>query len=364
MAIIIFIIILAILIFVHEFGHFIVAKKSGIKVTEFGLGFPPKVFGIQYGETLYSLNAIPFGGFVRIFGENPDDESISGAEKNRSIVHKARPIQIAVLIAGVTFNVIFAWLLITSTFIIGSPTLTDGYTGPGIISDPQIVITEVKPNSPAMNAGLKPGDTILEISSEGFTARKLDSQIVSNFIEAHGKKGVTVSISRGKDISLYSMKATEGVVQGQIAIGIGMASIGTVKLPFMTAVSEGAKATYHQLIAIAQGLITFFKSVIVGNGNFSDVTGPVGIVSLVGISSRLGFVHLLSFTALISLNLAVINLLPFPALDGGRIVIVLIESIIRRRLPSKAVNIVNGLGFVLLVVLMLVVTAHDILKLL
>lgn len=363
MAIIIFIIILAILILVHEFGHFIVAKKSGIKVTEFGLGFPPKVFGIQFGETLYSLNAIPFGGFVRIFGENPDENSISGPEKDRSIIHKARPIQIAVLIAGVTFNVIFAWMLISATFIIGSPTSTEGYVGPGVVTDPRIVVTEVKTDSPAMKAGIKPGDAILQITSEKYTVKNLNAQIISNFIEAHGKEGVTLGVSRGKETLSYTMKAEEGVVQGQIAIGIGMASIGTVKLPLISALVEGGKATYMQLAAIVQGLVSFFQSAIIGKGNFSDVTGPVGIVGLVGDTSKLGFVYLLSFTALISLNLAVINLLPFPALDGGRIVIVLIEALIQRRLPSKAVNIINGAGFILLVSLMLIVTVHDVLKL-
>ncbi len=363
MAIIIFIIILAILILVHEFGHFIVAKKSGIKVTEFGLGFPPKVFAITKGETTYTLNAIPFGGFVRIFGENPDEDSMSGPESNRSILHKPRPIQIAVLIAGVTMNVLFAWILISSGFLIGLPTPTEGYNGPGLIENAHIVITEVRPNSPASIAGIKPGDAILQITSGTYITKIVTPEVVSNFIEAHGKQGVTLDLARGKELLSLSMTAKEGVVQGQVAIGVAMDSIGTLKLPFFTAFREGAIVTYEQLKGIFFGLVSFIKTIVTGGGGFSQVTGPVGIVGLVGDVSHLGFVYLLSFTALISLNLAVINLLPFPALDGGRIFIVLIEAIIRKPLPAKILNTVNGAGFVILVLLMIAVTIHDVLKL-
>lgn len=363
MAVLIFIIILAVLIVVHEFGHFIVAKKSGIKVTEFGVGFPPRIWSKKKGETLYSVNAIPFGGFVRIHGETPDEDSISGPDSARSILNKPRPIQIAVLVAGVTFNVLFAWILISFGFISGLPTPSSSYTGPGTIENVQTVITAVSPNSPALNAGVKAGDAILNISSGKYVAKEISPEIVSNFIEAHGKEGITLDLKRGDSMKTFDMKAEEGVVQGQIAIGIAMDTIGTLKLPLHQAFIEGAKVTFVQLESIALGLVTFFGKVFVGEGSLQEVTGPVGIVGLVGDVTHLGFTYLLSFTAIISLNLAVINLLPFPALDGGRIVIVLIESIIRKPLPVKFVNGMNALGFLFLIILMLVVTVHDVFKL-
>ena len=201
MAILIFIVILAVLIVVHEFGHFIVAKKSGIKVSEFGIGFPPKIWGVQKGETLYSINAIPFGGFVRIHGETPDEDSANGPDKGRSITNKPRPIQIAVLIAGVTFNVIFAWILISIGFLNGLPTPADGYTGPGTIENVQTVITAVSPDSPALKAGVKVGDTILNISSGKYVVKEISPEIISNFVEAHGKEGITLDIQREKNQS-------------------------------------------------------------------------------------------------------------------------------------------------------------------
>ncbi len=361
MSILIFIIILALLILVHEFGHFIVAKKSGIKVTEFGLGFPPKIWSKQKGETLYTLNAIPFGGFVKIFGENPDDESVSGPEKDRSIVHKNRLIQAAVLVAGVAFNILFAWILISAGYMVGLPTPVD-HIGPGVVSDAHIIITNVEQNSPASRAEIKPGDTIAQISSGKYVAKEVTPEIVSNFIEAHGKEGVTLNLVRGKELLSKNIKAEEGVVEGKLAIGIGMENIGTLKLSFFDALWEGALNTVLTLKQVVLGLGVFFGQILAGDPDLSQVTGPVGIVGLVGDVSQLGFVYLLSFTAIISLNLAVINLLPFPALDGGRLVVVMIEAIIRRRLNAKVLNWVNGIGFSLLILLMVAVTVHDVLK--
>jgi regulator of sigma E protease len=364
MAILIFLVILALLILVHEFGHFIVAKKSGIKVTEFGLGFPPRVWSKQKGETVYSLNAIPFGGFVKIFGENPDLESIEGPEKERSIIHKPRLVQVAVLAAGVTFNIIFAWLLISLGYMIGLPTSAD-YQGAGKVENAHVIVTAVEPNSPALNAGLKPGDAIVNVESESRinVVKTITPENISNFVEAYGKGGVIFEISRGKELKMFDMKASEGVVPGQIAVGVALDTVGTLKLPVYLALWRGALVTASQLKSITVGIFSFFKEVFTGHGDISQVTGPVGIVGLVGDVTTLGFVYLLSFTALISLNLAVINLLPFPALDGGRIVVVAIEGLIRRRLSPKVLNTVNGIGFALLIILMVVVTIHDVIKL-
>ena len=171
MSVIIFIIILAILIFVHELGHFLVAKKSGIRVDEFGLGFPPKIFAKKWGETLYTLNAIPFGGFVKIFGEDPVGEA-EGPErsegqvidKTRSFQYKPRWIQASVLVAGVTFNILFAWLLISFGFMIGMPSSID-YSSLEKNNNTDSVVVDIIPNSPVEKAGLVSGDSIMSVSS-------------------------------------------------------------------------------------------------------------------------------------------------------------------------------------------------------
>lgn len=364
MSVIIFIIVLAILVLVHEFGHFIVAKKSGIKVPEFGLGFPPKLWSKTFGETEYSLNAIPFGGFVKIFGEDPNDESIAGPERSRAISAKPRYIQAAVLVAGVTFNLIFAWLLISSGYVIGLPSPAD-HVGYGTVTNPELTVTTVSAGSPAEKGGVKSGDVIVGVKSENkYELRDVSGTSVSNFIEAHGKEGVVFELTRAdKSITTEKIVGKQGIVAGKLAVGIGMEQVGTLKLPIHLAFIQGAKDTVGLFIATAQGLGHFIGQIFVGKGSLAEVTGPVGIVGIVGDVTKLGFTYLMSFTALISINLAVINLLPFPALDGGRLVIVLIEAIRRKPISPKIANVLNGAGFVLLIVLMLVVTAHDIIKL-
>ncbi len=364
MSIIIFIIVLAILVLVHEFGHFIVAKKSGIKVPEFGLGFPPKLWSKTFGETEYSLNAIPFGGFVKIFGEDPNDESLSGAERARAISSKPRYIQAAVLVAGVTFNLIFAWILISSGYLIGLPS-PENHQGLGTVENVKLTVITVAPGTPASEGGIKSGDVIVSATSEGkYVLKDVTAQSVSNFIEAHGKEGVIFGLTRaGKSVDSEKIIGKQGIVAGKLAVGIAMDNVGTLKLPIHQAFIQGAKDTGNLFIAITNGLGHFIGQIFVGEGSLKDVTGPVGIVGIVGDVSKLGFVYLMSFTALISINLAVINLLPFPALDGGRLVIVFVEAIRRKPISPKIANMLNGVGFVLLIGLMLVVTVHDIIKL-
>lgn len=361
MSIIIFIIILGVLILVHEFGHFIVAVKSGIKVSEFGIGFPPKIARLfRWKETDFTLNAIPFGGFVKIFGENPEEESISGPESARSFVNKPRWIQALVLVAGVSFNIIFAWILISLGFMSGLPTPVD-YGGPGVVENPKVVITTVSADSPAHMSGLKSGDAIKSVSSRGVALDTLTPDTVSEFIKTQEK--IDVVYTRGKDEFQTTVTPVDGIVEGRKAVGISMDLIGILRLPVHQAFWEGAKTTGSLLVAVTVGLANFLFDTVTGHGDFSQVTGPVGIVGMVGDVSHLGFIYLLSFTAFISLNLAVINLIPFPALDGGRLLFVLIEAITRRPISPKVANSLNGVGFVLLILLMLVVTVNDVVKL-
>ena len=361
MSVILFIIILAVLVLVHELGHFLVAKKSGIKVREFGIGFPPRIWGKQKGETLYSINAIPFGGFVKILGENPDAESISGPEKERSLIHKSKIIQVWVLSAGVIFNVIFAWLLISAGFIFGLPTpVTEAQDQ---VANPKVVVTTVAVGSPAEIAGIKAGDSISKISSDNNTLTDVTAQSVSNFIEANGDKKITVEHIRGKEVLTSSVVPQDGVVTGRKAIGVSLDMIGILKLPIHKALVEGAQTTANLTVAITVGLFDFLKQAVTGQADFSQVAGPVGIVGLVGDVSQLGFIFILSFTAFISINLAVINLIPIPALDGGRILFVIIEAIKGSPIKPKIANTLNTVGFALLILLMVIVTFNDIIKL-
>jgi regulator of sigma E protease len=365
MSIIIFIIILAVLIFVHELGHFIVAKKSGIRVDEFGLGFPPKIFAKKWGDTTYTLNAIPFGGFVKIFGEDSHTEEIPEAEKSTSFLYKPKWIQASVLVAGVTFNIIFAWLCVSLGFMIGMPASAD-YSSFGKTTNTNLVITEVLPNSPAQKAGLISGDVVALVSSgvavlqnENLTPEKV-SDLISN-----STKNIEIIYNRGKSPpTTVLVEPSSNIIAGKVAIGIAMDSMGILKLPMYLAPLEGARTTWLLTKGTAVGLFGFLRGVVTFKSDFSQVSGPVGIAKVVGEANNLGFVYLLSLIALISINLAIINLLPFPALDGGRLLFVAIEAIIRRPIKPAIVAWTNGIGFALLILLMLVITGHDILNLL
>jgi regulator of sigma E protease len=366
MSILIFIISLAVLILVHEFGHFIVAKWSGIRVDEFGLGLPPRLYGKKFGETIYSINAIPFGGFVKIFGEDQHDDEVSSGERNRSMFYKPKWVQALVLVAGVTFNIIFAWLIVSLGFSLGLPAPV-GYMGYNNVSDAKTVVINVFPGSPAEKAGLKAGDALVSVTSgqnilkdENVTPEK-----VSALISGSQTKNIQVEYTRG-DGPLVSatVEPNDDSASGKRMVGIAMDTIGTIKLPIHKALYEGARTTILLTKATAVGLWNFLGSALTFRADLSQVTGPVGIAGTFGQARELGFVFILSLVALISINLALINLIPFPALDGGRLLFILIEVIIRRPIPTKIFQWTNAIGFSLLIILMLVITGHDILNLL
>lgn len=363
MEIILFIIVLALLILVHEFGHFIVAKKTGMRVDEFGIGFPPRLFSFKKGETRYSLNLIPLGGFVKIFGEDPDEDSISGQDSSRSMFNKSKLSQAAVISAGVIFNLIFAWFLISSGFMIGLPVSTSGYN-PENIRDEKVTIVEIIKNSPAEKAGLKIGDELLFIGSVKDSIQDFKENEMQSFIASHGGEELSILYNRKGDGSKTAfITPIDGIFENQSAIGIATNSVGIVKLNFFQSIFEGLKLTLSLVVATASGLTLFFWSLLTGEGSFSQISGPVGIVGMVGDAASFGFIYLLSFTAFISVNLAVINFIPFPALDGGRLIFIIIESIMKKNIKPFIANSLNLIGFALLIGLMAVVTYNDIIKL-
>jgi regulator of sigma E protease len=368
MSILIFIIILLVLVLVHEFGHFWTAKKFGIRVDEFGFGFPPKLFGFKKGETEYTFNLLPIGGFVKIFGEDPNDENTNGPERERSFVSKAKWKQAIVLFAGIFANFLLAWLLLSIGFMSGLPSSVDSQSKGYELTDVNLVIVSVAPDSPAFKAGLKSGDKIISVDHVGKNEKidipnTINPETFKNFVVSHPEKEFQIGYTRLPSKDVNYTEVTPALMDGEPAIGISMDEIGIAKLPLFQAFYQGLKLTIHVTQGTAVGLFTLISDGIKGQGSFASVTGPVGMVGIVGDAYQFGFVYLLSFAALISINLAIINLIPFPALDGGRLFFLLIEKIKGSPLNTTATNMANMIGFSILILLMLIVTYHDIARL-
>jgi regulator of sigma E protease len=365
MATLIFIIILAVLIFVHELGHFLVAKASKIRVDEFGIGFPPRIIGWKpkNSETTYTLNWIPFGGFVKIFGETPDEESLSGRESENSLTNKSKLTQVAVLAAGVSFNALFAWLLISIALMLGVPSGVD-YGDKYLVDEPVLTVLAVSPGSPADSAGIDINDGILfaESNDVSLQGSMLTSENFQNLVNT-SEGSVTLLINRDGDSISVAVAPADGITENSRAIGVVIDTIGIIKEPVHVAVVDGFKRSVFMTKNVAFGLWGFLTDALRGDAKLDQISGPVGIVGLVGDASKLGFANVLTFAAFISLSLAVINLVPFPALDGGRILFIIIETLKGSSIKPKVANVLNIVGFTFLILLMLVITFNDIVKL-
>lgn len=362
MTIILFFAVLFVLILVHEWGHFIVAKKTGMRVDEFGIGFPPKLFSKTWRGTEYSFNLLPIGGFVRIFGENAED-TVTGTVPEDSFNAKSKWAQAAVLVAGVTMNIIFAWVLFAAVFMIGVPTAVS----PEEATDGAVfTVTQVLSGAPADEAGVPVGAQIVSVSAGQTQLDTLTPDAFSAFVQGaettidvtYEQEGVTFTTSVTPEAGLFGDDDTRA------GVGVGLALVENVRQPIHTALYEAMQTVGSSLVAITIGLGSLLVQSVQGTADFSQIAGPVGIVGLVGDAAAFGFTSLLMFTAVISLNLAVINMLPFPALDGGRLLMVAIEAVMRRPINPVWVGRVNLLGFALLMLLMIAVTWNDIARIL
>lgn len=362
MSIFLFIVILLVLVLVHEFGHFIVARKSGIKVEEFGFGFPPKLFSFKKGEVKYSFNALPLGGFVKILGENYEN-NIPEEEKHRAMLNKPKRIQAAVLIAGIFFNLLLAWLLFTIGFTAGLPVSTASTGFSEELKEKNILITSVLKDSPAGLAGLEGGDKITALSSGGAELKPANLEEVQEFVSGRAGQEISLTIKREGQEKEFKIVPEAGVVPDKAAIGVGLDMVGIAKFNIFRSVWEGLKMTGTMTWDTAKALVGLIVDAFRGQADVSNLTGPVGIVGVVDSAYKFGLIYLISFTAVISINLAVINLFPFPALDGGRLLFVLIEKIKGSPIKPVVANVLNAAGFILLIALMIFVTYHDILKL-
>lgn len=411
-----FIIVLAILVLSHEFGHFIAAKKTGMKVEEFGFGFPPRFLGIQFlkekkiekiaevetveikdevvptaagGEilketitdtikeydtvtetrkwrfvwgnrglnetdeaygTVYSFNWLPLGGFVKIKGENGEDASDPQSFAAKKPWQKA-----VVLFAGVAMNVVLAAVLLSLGYLIGLPQTVDQMADVSQVRERRIEILGVLPGKPAEAAGILAGDVVLQVD-EIVSPRLTQMQ---NYVNAQKDKEILLKVQRGEQTIEKKIKPAVYSDTGKSGFGISIAEIGTVKYSFFKAIYYGIVATGLYLKEITVAFYYLISGLVTGAGVGEAVSGPVGIAVLTGRVARLGIIYLIQFTAMLSLNLAIFNILPIPALDGGRLLFLAIAKIRRRPVSQKVEQIFHTAGFALLMLLVIVVTVRD-----
>ena len=363
MTIILFIFILALLIFVHELGHFLAAKLCGIRVDEFGLGFPPRAVSWKRGETVYSLNFIPFGGFVKIFGETLDEASATGPDCHRSLVAKPKWQQALVLVAGVFSNWLLAWFFISAGFMFGLPLSADNAAAEGLfLSNVETTIVQVRPDSPAARAGLKAGDAVTYITTAKINITKPAVAVFQEAVKT-APDVITIGYRRGEKTGQATLTPTVALAGRAPVIGVALDEIGILKLPWYAALSRGSEHTLTLTKSLLFGLSQMVSGLFAGESLKDAVIGPIGIAGLVGEARALGFIYLLTFAAFISLDLAIINLIPFPALDGGRLLFLLIEAVKGSPLKPAVANTLNLAGFIFLIALMIAVTASDIFRL-
>jgi regulator of sigma E protease len=353
--------ILVFLIVVHELGHFIAAKIFRVRVEEFGIGYPPRALSFgRWGETEYTINWIPFGGFVRLFGDEGEGQHGRG-----SLVDASRWKQAVILVAGVAMNALGAWFLFSIALHTGVPQAVDSVL-PG--QHAQLIVSDVVPGSPAAAAGFKAGDEITGVEDDKKVelAALTPAQMV-DFVSARGGHPITISLIDNAKQSSITVTPANAVVpgaEGRAALGIELALVTVQSEPWSASIEDAFYETGNAFENVGGSLWSLLDTAIHGAPNLSGVVGPVGIVNYVGQASQQGFGSVLLLAALISVNLAIINLIPIPALDGGRLFVLIIEAIVRRPAPKLAIQLLNFIGVSLIIILMLVVTYHDIARLL
>ena len=350
---IVFVLILGILIFVHELGHFVMAKRTGIKVEEFGFGFPPRIWGIKKGETIYSINWLPLGGFVKIKGEQGE-----ARDEADSFVAKPAWQRFIVLAAGVVMNIFLCTVLLIIGYQVGVPSVIEEGTG-GIQREVKLQIADVRPGSPAAIAGLQPGDVLVSLAGRQMRT----PQEVQYFIEPRDHISLDIVIKRGRqDLNLGATPLNVPDKNGA-AIGISLVQTGIVSYPTWTAVAKGLKSTGELFIEIINSFWVLLKGVTLHGELAANLSGPIGIAIITGQVVQLGWLYLVQFAALLSMNLAILNFIPFPALDGGRALFLLFEKIRGRAVSAAVENWFHTVGFALLLVLIVAITYRDIVHL-
>lgn len=340
--------VISVLILVHELGHFLAAKRAGLWVEEFGIGIPPRLFGKKIGETTYSVNFFPFGGFVRLHGENAE---VDITKPKRAFLNQSKKTRVSIVVAGVFMN-----------FLLAIVAFAVVYSFSGIPQETENVrVVEIAENSPAMSSGFLTGDIVRKVGDADATSN-------DEFIQALAEKEneeVTFFVQREGEEGLLEIKSTprSDPPEGEGALGVVISTVETYYPPIWERLIKGVYYGFKEAIFWTTVVVTGFAQIIIGlfRGEVpQEVAGPVGIVALTAHAASFGILALINFVGILSVNLMILNILPFPALDGGRLVFIVIESFIGKRVLPKVENIVHAVGMAILLLILLAITYKDI----
>ncbi len=369
LTLLVFLIILGLLVFVHEMGHFIVARRNGIKAEEFGFGFPPRAIGCYFDEkskkwkiiagnkhvesknTIYSLNWFPLGGFVRIKGEDGE-----GKLEKDSFAAKSAWIRIKVLSAGVIMNFILAWVLFSFLLFLGINQEVD--QSDTNVTGAKIQIVSVIPKSPAYEMGIREGDTVIKCVGQDVKCADQFANIATlqAFVGENKGKQITFEIERGNNKLKLTGTPRIEAPEGEGLLGIGLAQTIFVKYSVWEAIKQGPLVMWNVLLMMGIVIKSLFA------GDTSNIGGPLAIAHFTKQATALGFASLVQLAALLSVNLGIVNILPIPALDGGRILFILIEKIKGSKVSQNVEGTMHTVGFFLLMMLMVYLVVHDLMR--
>lgn len=358
-----FLFVFSLIVFVHELGHFLAAKKMGVRVDEFAFGFPPRIWGRKKKGTLYAVNAIPMGGYVKLHGEDGD------AKDPDSYIMKSAPKRILILAAGVIMNMVLAWVILFGGYLIGmKPIIPDMVRHEGIVNNLKVTVVEVERDTPADREGIQKGDVIRKVEGQAIVVSDEMIMALQEKLKENGNQKIKVTIEREgaefeKEFSTYRSKVQSGDEEVEVnRIGIVLEDKGKIRAPFFTAVKASSIEIFNITKLTFIGLGELFGKLVSNLQITDNATGPVGMFIITGSYANQGFSSLIQLAALLSIAIGAFNILPIPGLDGGHILVALLESATRRKFSNKVKNAIQLAGFGALILLVIVITFKDLFR--
>ncbi len=370
MTIIIFLLVLSVLVLVHEAGHYFAARFFNVHAEEFGFGFPPRLFGFvkvngkwkrvnsrdrgPYEKTIWSINWLPLGGFVRLKGEVAD-----GVDDPNSFNKKPVWQRLVILAAGVIMNWVLATVLLFAVYTIGSDTILHDLPAGAEVKNERVVVSAIAETSPAAEVGLPPGSEIVSING----VRPESSEVAQQLIADQREDEFSITLRKDGVEETYGVRAEYLPEYEKVAVGVALADVGEVSFPPLQAATAAVSSVWHYSKAVAFTLADVVRGLIAREPVADGLAGPVGIAVISGEVAKQGIIPLLEFMAILSINLAVLNILPIPALDGGRVVFLAIEKIRKRPMSRNVEAVIHNVAFFILIGLLLLITAVDLSRL-